>query len=102
MNTLHTINKSPFMNNTLNSCIKVCTCNDGILLIEDGVYGALTSSPCAKALEALAEAGTKVYALTEDVKARGLTEKIAPGIQLANYNAFVQLALDHRCVQSWY
>jgi tRNA 2-thiouridine synthesizing protein B len=102
MSTLHTINKSPFSHTTLASCLQVCGQQDGILLLEDGVFGALTSSPCADELTAIIDAGVKVYALKGDVSARGLNEKIHAAIQLTDYNGFVQLSIEHKCVQSWY
>jgi tRNA 2-thiouridine synthesizing protein B len=102
MSTLHTINKSPFAHSNLFSCLKVCTERDGILLLEDGVFGAITSAPGADELQLLIQCGVKVFALTNDIKARGLEEKLAPNIELIDYNTFVKLTLDHRCVQSWY
>ena len=102
MSTLHTINKSPFSHLTLSSCLQVCGKNDGILLLEDGVFGGLLSAPCAAELTTLMEKGVKVYALSPDVKARGLGEKIRSDITLTDYNGFVKLSIDHSCVQSWY
>lgn len=102
MSTLHTINKSPYAHNALSSCLKVCATNDGILLLEDGVFGALISAPGAQELQILIKHGANVFALVNDIKARGLEEKVAPDIKLIDYNTFVQLTLDHRCVQSWY
>ena len=102
MSTLHTVNKSPFSHNTLSSCIKVCSKLDAILLLEDGVFGAMRSAPCAEDLSALIARGIKVYALEPDVKARGLSEKMLDRIELTSYNEFVQLSLTHRSVQSWY
>ncbi len=102
MSTLHTINKSPFSHSTLASCLQVCGKQDGILLLEDGVFGALASSPCAEELATIIETGVRVYALKGDVNARGLQEKIRAGILLTDYNGFVQLSIEHKCVQSWY
>lgn len=102
MSTLHTINKSPFSHTTLASCLQVCGKDDGILLLEDGVFGALANSPCAEELTAIIAMGVKVYALKGDVDARGLQEKIPSSIQITDYNGFVQLSIEHKCVQSWY
>jgi tRNA 2-thiouridine synthesizing protein B len=102
MSTLHTINKSPFSHATLSSCLQVCGKQDGILLLEDGVFGALPSSPCAEELTAIIKTGVKVYALKGDVNARGLQEKIPTSIQLTDYNGFVHLSIKHKCIQSWY
>ncbi len=102
MTTLHTINKSPFSHSTLASCLQVCGKQDGILLLEDGVFGALNNAPCAEELSAMITAGLKVYALTGDVKARGLLEKLRSDVIVTDYNGFVQLSIEHNCVQSWY
>ena len=102
MSTLHTINKSPFSHATLASCLQVCGKQDGILLLEDGVFGGLISAPCAEELSTLINSGMKVYALINDVNARGLQEKIRSDIYLTDYNGFVRLSIEHNCVQSWY
>lgn len=102
MSTLHIINKSPYTNNALMSCLKVCAENDGILLLEDGTFGATAPSPGADELQSLIKNGIKVFALINDIRARGLEEKLAPNIQPVDYNLFVQLTISHRCVQSWY
>lgn len=72
------------------------------MLMEDGVFGAMRSAPCAGQLEDLIERGVKVYVLTSDIKARGLQEKLISQIVLTDYTGFVQLSIDHKCVQSWY
>ena len=102
MSTLHTINKSPFTNNALSSCIKICSTSDAILLLEDGVFGAIKSAPVSAQLQELMLSGTRVCAITADIKARGLAEKVLASIELVDYESFVQLTLEHRCVQSWY
>ena len=102
MTTLHTVNKSPFTHSTLTSCLQVCGKSDGILLLEDGVFGGLISAPCTAELTALIEQGVKVFALSGDVKARGLQDRIRGDITLTDYPGFIQLSVEHRCVQSWY
>lgn len=102
MSTLHTINKSPYSNNSLSSCMKICSASDAILLLEDGVFGALKSAPEAESLQQLILFGTKIFAIDVDVKARGLTGKLIGAIELIDYNSFVQLSIEHRCIQSWY
>jgi len=102
MSTLHTINKSPFSHTTLASCLQVCGKHDGILLLEDGVFGALSSAPCAEEISAIIDAGVKIYALAGDVNARGLREKLRSDVHVTDYNGFVQLSIEHNCVQSWY
>jgi tRNA 2-thiouridine synthesizing protein B len=72
------------------------------LLLEDGVLGAITSSPVAEQLSAAMARGIKVYALSGDIRARGLSAKLAINIQTTDYNGFVELSMEYRCVQSWY
>ncbi len=102
MSTLHTVNKSPFTYTTLTSCLAICGSEDSILLLEDGVFGAINSAPCAEKLRQCIARGIKVYALEADINARGLQEKLLHDIQVTNYHQFVQLSINHRCVQSWY
>ncbi len=103
MSTLHTVNKSPFAQQTLTSCINICRAGDALLLIEDGVYGALPSSPTAEALKALADEGNvHLFALEPDLQARGLNDRISDWITVVDYSGFVQLSTEHQTVQSWY
>lgn len=101
MSTLHTVNKSPFQDQTLNSCLQVCGDEDCILLIEDGIYGAIEVSPCAAQLQNLIGQGIRIYVLEQDAKARGL-QSFLPGIETTDYAGFVQLSCTHQCIQSWY
>ena len=102
MSVLHTVNKSPFSHTLLSDCLAVCRAAHGVILIEDGVYAALPHSPCAQALSAKMAAGVAVYALTEDLSARGLGETVLDGIQTVNTAGFVALSCRYRVVQSWY
>lgn len=102
MSTLHTVNKSPYSNSSLSSCIKICSTLDVILLLEDGVFGGLASTNESKPLQKLSLSGVKVFAINADVKARGLTDKLLPFIELIDYNSFVQLSIEHHRIQSWY
>lgn len=97
---LHTVNKSPFERNTLESCLKHAKKGSAILLIEDGVYGALKGTAMTKKVE---EALKKVsiYALYPDIEARGMQDRALDGIKLIDYSGFVDLAAEHNTVQSW-
>lgn len=96
---LHIINKSPFENNNLESCVNLIDENDLILLIEDGVIGATKTKKSAIIAE-LVKNG-KVYALEEDLKARGILENVSDGIKLTNYQGFVDLVVEHDTPVSW-
>ena len=101
MSTLHTVNKSPFATQALLSCINHSLKGDAILLIEDGVYGALAGSSVAEAVKARA-GDISIYVLAEDAQARGLeTGKLLGEVTGVSYDGFVDLVAEHDRTQSW-
>lgn len=99
---LHTINKSPFRDNSFVECLRFLDRQgSSILLIEDGVYAAQSDSRFGTMLDDL-EAGTRCYALDADVKARGLNNRIIKRVTLIDDSEFVELAATHDTVQSWF
>ena len=96
---LHIVNKSPYQNHTLASCLRCVKSGHALLLIEDGVYGAVQGSSHAEALQAAP--GLKVYALKPDVDARGMGERVASHITLVDYAGFVGLVAEHPASNSW-
>jgi len=97
---LHIVNKSPFEKNSLESCLSCAKDGSVVLLIEDGVYGALKGSSVSDALQG-AMSKVKVYALESDVKLRGIADKVMDGINLTDVNGFVDLAAEQDKTQSW-
>jgi tRNA 2-thiouridine synthesizing protein B len=90
---LYTINKSPFSTNHLDSALRIAPAGAPILLYEDGVYAAMDGTQSTvQVREALAD--HPIYALEADLEARGLT-KVIDGIQVINYDAFVELVEQH-------
>lgn len=101
MPILHTVNKSPFERDSLDSCLKFAQGGAAVLLIEDGVYAALTGTSVEPKVKAALE-NLKVYALGADIKARGFSEeRVIDGISLVDYAGFVDLAAEHDKVQAW-
>ncbi len=99
MSILHTVNNSPFQKNDLNSCLAHANSGDAVLLIEDGVYGAISGTQAANQVS---KADAKVYVLGADLAARGIAEsKISDGITVVGYDGFVDLATEHNAVNSW-
>lgn len=101
MALLHTVNKSPFERNALQSCLRHARDGSAILFIEDGVYALVRGSEHAAVVE---EAGPRcsMYALEADLAARGIEpERLIDGIRLVDYRGFVDLAAAHDGVQSW-
>ncbi len=101
MAMLHTVNKSPFERNALESCISLAKAGSSILLTEDGVVGAMQGTAHSKKIEAAME-NISFYVLGPDLKARGLSESnVVNGVKVVDYSGFVDLAADHDSVQSW-
>ena len=95
---LHTVNKSPFEKNSLESCLNFLEKDDVVLLFEDGIYAASTGTTKSQLVETILKKN-KVFALDADLKARGISELIE-GVEIADYNKFVDLVEAHK-VQAW-
>jgi tRNA 2-thiouridine synthesizing protein B len=101
MSTLHTVNKSPFDRNTLEACLRLVTKGNSVLLIEDGVYGAMQGTSKSDVVEKALN-DVAIYALGPDLKARGIDEsKLIDGIKVVDYKGFVDLAVANDKVNAW-
>jgi tRNA 2-thiouridine synthesizing protein B len=98
---LHTVNKSPLDRTALESAITHAVKGSAILMIEDGVYGAMKGTLKSSAVEnAMGE--ISFYVLGPDLKARGIAEdKLIGGIKVVDYNGFVDLVAESSTTQSW-
>jgi tRNA 2-thiouridine synthesizing protein B len=93
---LYVVNKSPLMTHNLESCLSVAPPGDPILLIEDGVYGAVDRGRVAgRIADALQQHA--IYALDADLEARGI-QRTAAGVQVIGYDGFVGLVEEHDVV----
>jgi tRNA 2-thiouridine synthesizing protein B len=102
MPTLHTVNKSPFERNSLKTCLSVCKPSASVLLIEDAVVGALENTSISSQILDAVRSGVKIYALNEDLEARGLPQaRLIKQIIIVDYAGFVDLAVKNTKVQSW-
>ncbi len=119
LNTLHTVNKSAFGSDALASCLRVSRPGDAILLLEDGVYNAVdASAPVGAGLARdcsvvdISRArpaptgdseGVRIYALREDLQARGIAAGLLPAhIEPIAYPDFVALVCAHARTVSWF
>ncbi|MDG1737905.1 MAG: sulfurtransferase complex subunit TusB [Paracoccaceae bacterium] len=101
MSTLHTVNKSPFSTQSLQSCLNHCKDGDAVLMIEDGVYGALTNSNMSKQVQTKA-GNVTIYVLSPDADARGLIgDKLLGEVIAVDYAGFVKLVTKHDRTQNW-
>ncbi|WP_441257288.1 sulfurtransferase complex subunit TusB [Vibrio sp. Vf1514] len=71
--------------------------NDQLLLVESAVYATSEHSPY------FAHLPTQqcVYALKEDLEARGWINRCAQNIQVVNVDAWVELSVNHDKSMSW-
>jgi tRNA 2-thiouridine synthesizing protein B len=96
---LHIINKSPLGNGTLESCLRVASGGD-ILLIEDAVYAATSGTAMEEKMrEAMKR--FKVHVLQPDLEARGLADHLLDGVNGVDYGGFVDLVAQSKNCQSW-
>lgn len=101
MATLHTVNKSPFSNQTLLSCLGHAKDGDAILMIEDAVYGAASGTGLSEAMAAR-EGAVSLYVLAPDLAARGIdASRLIGGVKPVDYAKFVDLAASHDLNQAW-
>ena len=98
---LHLINKSPSDRNSLESCLRLAKSGGSVLLLEDGVYAAMSRAASAGAVSERLQDLT-FYVLGPDVSARGLDDiPLIDGINVVDYSGFVKLVVEHDAAQSW-
>lgn len=96
---LHTVNKSSFERNSLQSCLNTIDDTSVILLIEDGVISAANNANSSMLSELAAQG--RVYALKGDIEGRGISSKVADNIKLVDYAGFVDLVVEQGTTVSW-
>ena len=100
MSELHTVNKSPFEKSSFDSCLGYALEGSAVLLFEDGVYGAMKGTAVEEKVKSAQ--GVKFYALGPDIKARGLSEeRLIDGVEVVDYDGFVDLAAEYGKVVPW-
>jgi len=98
---LHLINESPLGGNSRDRCLRLEKTDSSILLLEDGVYAALANASDAATIAARME-DVSFYVLGPDVSARGLSDTpLIEGINVVDYEGFVDLVAEHDVTQSW-
>ncbi|HKM97973.1 MAG TPA: sulfurtransferase complex subunit TusB [Buttiauxella sp.] len=94
---LHILQHSPFQTD-LESMLRCVKIGDELLLIQDAVIVALSGT---KAFDLLCAAPISIYALQEDIEARGLTAQISTSIGKVSYTDFVRLTVKHEQQITW-
>ncbi|MEE9342184.1 MAG: sulfurtransferase complex subunit TusB [Gammaproteobacteria bacterium] len=97
MSILHVVNKTPYERSSLATATGMMKDSDTLLLIEDGVLGAIKAGTSASLLS-----GHKVSVLGPDLAARGISaDKLADNVDIVDYAGFVDLVEANDKVQSW-
>ena len=98
MATLHILSHSPFADSRLASCLRLLGTADGLLLSGDAVYALQPGTTNLQALQ-LMPASVALYALGEDLSARGL--QAPERAQVVDYPGFGELCTRYAKVNSW-
>ena len=95
--TLHTMSLTP-NSELLESCARLISDDDCLLLLGDGLYAAVIGSKCANIMDTI---NCKIYALKEDCDLAGLGNKISKGVAIIDYGGFVSLSAEHEKHIPW-
>lgn len=96
---IHLVNKSPYETTTMDSVAKYAQKGSPILLFEDGVYAAMAGTVFESKIKEIM-GDHDVYVLTEDLNARGISDKVVDGAKQVDYQGFVDLVEQHKAA-SW-
>jgi len=100
MSILHTVNKSTYERDTLEACVRLAAKGGSVLLIEDGVYSAMSGGSKSNVIENAKD--LSFYVLGPDIKARGLSEdRLIDGVKVVDYKGFVELSVSNDSVSAW-
>ena len=101
MPVLHLVNRSPFRENVLETCLRIARPGSALLLYEDGVYAGVRGTGVEARLRSAARE-LRVCVLEPDLAARGLHDAaLVPGVERVDYDGFVDLAAECDGVTSW-
>ncbi len=94
---LHILNRSPGTSLAYRDALAGMGPEDRLLLIEDGVLGALASQlPHFQAVQG------RIFALREDLVARGLDGRCDASVQVVDVDGFVTLTEEADKTVSWF
>ena len=94
---LHVVNRSPATSRVYQQALSGMAPEDRLLLIEDGVQGALPH--LVRYYEGLEG---RLYALKEDLEARGLLGRCEESVHVIDVDGFVTLTEEAERTVSWY
>lgn len=90
---LHIIQQSPSHSESLNNCLHVIQKTDDLLLIENGVFCALSNHKLRN--------HPNIFILTPHAKECGVLEQLISHIQQIDFDGFVELVAKHAHIVRW-
>ncbi|MBI6550156.1 sulfurtransferase complex subunit TusB [Xenorhabdus lircayensis] len=94
---LYTVGRSPY-HDDFNAMLGLVSDADDVLLIQNGVLLGISDN---HHLAELLQTGAGIYALQEDLDARGLVEQISDRVMVIDYSGFVSLTVKHQQNFAW-
>ncbi|MBD2811420.1 sulfurtransferase complex subunit TusB [Xenorhabdus sp. Vera] len=94
---LYTVRRSPY-HDDVNAMLALVSETDDVLLIQNGVLFGINDN---RYLAELMRTGAGIYALQEDLDARGLIEQISDRVKVIDYDGFVSLTVKHQQNFAW-
>ena len=95
---LHTLNTGP-QESAFQDCLRIAMAGDAILLMGDGVYGALKSTD---ACSELLKTGAEIYILRADAQAAGILGQLDHEVESVDMDGFVTLSERFPRQLAWY
>ncbi|MEX0444964.1 sulfurtransferase complex subunit TusB [Xenorhabdus sp. SGI246] len=89
---LYTVRHSPYQDD-FDAILGLITDVDDVLLIQNGVLLSINGN---RYLAELIRTGAGIYALQDDLDARGLVNQVSDHVRVVNYNGFVSLTVKHQ------
>ncbi|NVD07640.1 sulfurtransferase complex subunit TusB [Vibrio sp. JPW-9-11-11] len=80
----------------LSDAVRLCQTQDELLLVEEAVYAAIPQHSAFHQLKKLS-----VFALKNDLDARGIRHRISPSIKVVDYAGFVELTVKQAKSLTW-
>lgn len=94
---LHILNRPPSLSQVYRQALAAMAEEDRLLLIEDGVMGALSAQ-----IEHFQPVTGRLFVLSEDLESRGLEAHCAAEIHKINIDGFVALTEEANKTVSWF
>lgn len=95
---LHILTCSPFQTQAFTQCCAMLDENDAVLLIQDAVIAVMAEN---SAIDAILKQRVKIYLLSADMQARGLSGNAYSEVEMVDYKGFVGLTVIHETQMKW-